>query len=183
MEYIPVMRNFFLSLFIVISFSACNDGDVIVTSFDFESIDLNVCGDVGDYVFFKINNTNLETLSFQLRTQDSLLTKEDTLTFNIDATTNVVNYRTFSDEIPTDYFCSSIPPTAPEIKLDYTSTEGIANVQTRITDTIFTGIGIDQDTSFVYTTSIVLENIKLVSENETIIQERIEMGALNSTEQ
>tara|TARA_R110002072_G_scaffold292634_4_gene461554 strand:+ start:2005 stop:2538 length:534 start_codon:yes stop_codon:yes gene_type:complete len=177
------MRNFFLSFLIIFSFSACNDGDVIVTTFDFESIELNVCGDVGDYVFFKVNNTNLETLSFQLRTQDSILTTEDTLTYNIDATTNVVNYRTFSDEIPNDYFCSSIPPTSPKIKLDYTSSQGIATVFTRITDTLITGIGIEQDTSFVYTTSIVVNNLRLESQNESITQETLELGSLNTTAQ
>ncbi|MEX0996250.1 MAG: hypothetical protein WDZ45_04310 [Flavobacteriaceae bacterium] len=177
------MRHFFLSFLLIFSFSACNDGDVIVTTFDFESIELNVCGDVGNYVFFKINNTNLETLSLQLNTQDSILTNEDTLTYNIDASTNVVNYRTFNDDIPTSYFCSSIPPTAPKIVLDFTSSEGVATVFTRVTDTLITGIGIEQDTSFVYTTTIVLNNLRLESENESITQETLELGSLNTTEQ
>ncbi|MCR9183162.1 MAG: hypothetical protein NXH73_09575 [Flavobacteriaceae bacterium] len=177
------MRNFFLSFLIIFSFGACNDGDVIVTTFDFESIELNVCGDVGDYVFFKVNNTNLETLSLQLSTQDSILTQENTLTYNIDASTNVVNYRTFKDEIPASYFCSSIPPTEPKIVLDYKSSEGIATVFTRITDTLITGIGLEQDTSFVYTTTIVLNNLRLESENESITQETLELGSLNTTAQ
>jgi len=177
------MRNFFLSFILIFSFGACNDGDVIVTTFDFESIELNVCGNGVEYVFFKINNTNLETLSLQLNTQDSILTRQDTLMFTIDASTNVVNYRTFNDEIPNSYFCSSIPPTSPTINRNFTSSQGTATVFTRITDTLITGIGIEQDTSYVFTTTLILNNLRLESQNETITQETLELGSLNTTAQ
>jgi hypothetical protein len=173
------MRNFFLSLVIVFGFSACNDGDVIITTFDFESIELNVCGDVGDYVFFKINNTNLEALSFQLRTQDSILSVQDTLMYNIDATTNVVNYRTFRSSIPPSYFCSSIPPLVPEVKQNFSSTQGTAKVATRIDTSYTTNAGI-QDTTIVRTLSIRFTNLRLESANETITQESLNFGILEN---
>lgn len=167
----------------LLGFVACDDGDVIITTFDFDTVELNVCGGVGDYVFFKINNTNLETLSLKLSTQDSILIRQDTLTFSIDASTNVVNYRTFNVDIPSSYFCNSIPPTTPQVITNFTSSEGVATLFTRITDTLITGIGIEQDTSFVFTTSIVLNNLRLENDNETITQETLELGSLNTTAQ
>jgi hypothetical protein len=174
------MRNFFLSLVLVLGLSSCNDGDIIVTSFDFEDIALDVCGDVGDYVFFKINNVNLETLSFQLRTQDSILSVQDTLIYTIDAVTNVVNYRTFRDEISSSYFCSSIPPLTPEVRLNFTSSQGTARVATRI-DTTITGQGSLQDTTIVSILNIQFTNLRLESADETITEESLELGTLETT--
>ncbi len=180
MEYITVMRNFFLSLVLVLGLSSCNDGDIIVTSLDFEDITFDICGDVGDYVFFKINNVNLETLSFQLRSPDSILSIQDTLNFNIDAVTNVVNYRTYRDEITPNYFCNSIPPLTPEVRQNYTSTQGTATVATRI-DTTYTGEGSLQDTTIVRTISIFFTNLRLESVNETINEDHIDFGFLETT--
>lgn len=174
------MKQFFLALILVLAVSSCDDGDIIVTTFDFETIELDYCEDIGEYVFYKINNTNLETLSFKLTAQDSILYQEDTLTFTIDGTSNMVNYRTFKDEIPASYFCSSIPPLIPQITKDYASNQGSATLRTLITDTTYTGIGIEQDTSFVFTTNIVLNNIKLESQNELIIRETIDLGLINN---
>lgn len=177
------MRHFFLVILILLGLIACDDGDVIVTTFDFDSVELNVCSGANDYVFFKINNINLETLSLQISTQDSILTRQDTVTFTINETTNLVNYRTFKSDIPSSYFCNSIPPTTPEVISNFSGTEGIATIFTRITDTLITGVGIEQDTSFIFTSTIVLNNIRLESPNETITQETLELGSLNTTSQ
>lgn len=174
------MKQFFLAFILVMAISSCDDGDIIVTSFDFESIQLDYCEDIGGYVFYKINNSNLETLSLKLTAQDSILYQEDTLVFTIDGSSNVVNYRTFKNEIPASYFCSSVPPVSPEIIKNYSSSQGSATFRTRITDTTYVGVGIEQDTTFVYTTNILLNNIKLESQNEVIIRETIELGFISN---
>ena len=38
----------------------CDDGDIIVTSFDFDNQNLQACGGPGDYVFFKTNTNTQE---------------------------------------------------------------------------------------------------------------------------
>lgn len=171
------MRHFFLFLFVLLGITACDDGDTISTTFNFDAIELEVCGDVGDYVFYKINNENLETLSFQLKTQDSILFKEDTISFNIDNSTHRVNYRTYGSEISASYFCNLIPPTTPSVVLNYESSQGEATLITRITDTVPN----NKDTSFVYTTSIRLTNLRLETQNETITQETLNLGSINTT--
>lgn len=174
------MRNFFLSLVLVFGLSSCNDGDIIVTTLDFEDIAFDVCGGVGDLVFYKINNTNLETLSFQLRTQDTVLGIQDTLIYNIDSTTNVINYRTYTGEISSNYFCNSIPPLTPEVKKNFTSSQGVATLTSTI-DTIYTGEGSLQDTTRVQTLSIEFTNLRLEAPNETINRNPLDFGSLEIT--
>lgn len=174
------MKHFF-TLFIAVSlFFSCDDGDIIVTSFDFEEIALEQCGDLGEYIFYKINNVNLETLSLRLSTQDSILFKEGNWTYTIDESNNTVNYRTFNQEIPPTYFCSYIPPTAPTIERDYFSTQGTLVVSSQITETIITGVGIDQDTTYVLTTSLDFVNLRLVSSGEDLTQESLDMGSVEN---
>lgn len=175
------MKHFFTFLLAASLFFSCDDGDIIVTSFDFDEITLEQCGDVGEYIFYKINNTNLEALSLRLKTQDSILFEEGNWTYPIDETNNTVNYRTFNGEIPEIYFCSFIPPTTPTIERDYFSTQGTLVVSSQITDTLYTGIGIDEDTTYVLSTNLRFVNLRLVSSGEDLTQESLNMGTVDNT--
>src|SRR5690606_26072728 len=124
-----IMRKIFLILFFVTAFSSCDDGDIIVTTFDFNEINLKQCGTLGDYVFFKINNENRETLSLRLQVSDSFLYKENSFQYNLNGTSNVVHYRTYNGDIPESYFCSNIPSDTPVIKRNYTGTDGTVKIK------------------------------------------------------
>lgn len=171
------MRNIFLLVVFIFVFNACDDGDLIVTSFDFEGINLKQCGTLGNYVFFKINNNNYESLSLRLQTTDSILFKEDTLSYTISGHTNTVNYRLYDGDIAESYFCSSVPPLTPKIVTDYISESGTVTIQTRITDTIEEG----DITRYTYTAFFTLNNLKMVSDDETIIRETLELGAVSNS--
>ncbi|MEX2350238.1 MAG: hypothetical protein WD554_05110 [Flavobacteriaceae bacterium] len=175
------MKHFFTFLLAVSLFFSCDDGDIIVTSFDFEEIALEQCGDVGEYIFYKINNVNLETLSLRLRTQDSILSEEGNWTYTIDESNNTVNYRTFDQEVPEIYFCSFIPPTTPTIERDYFSTQGTLLVTSQITETILPDEGTEQDTTYVLSTSLDFVNLRLVSSGEGLTEESLDMGTVENT--
>lgn len=176
------MKHFFLFFLIISGFSSCDDGDIIVTTFDFDEINLEYCMTTSSIVFYKINNTNLESLSFKLQPENEILTTEDTFTFQIDATNNVVNYRTYNADVPANYFCSSIPPSSPQILQDFVSSQGEATLTNSIVDTIYTGVGIEQDTSYVYRTSIVFNNIRFENQNESVTYETFNLGFIDVTE-
>jgi hypothetical protein len=178
------MKYIFLSFFLVLFLSSCDDGDVIVTTFDFDEISPEYCRTATSFVFFKINNTNLESLSFKLQTQnDTILTTQDTLMFQIDGTLNVVNYRTYNTAVPQSYFCSSVPPSSPRVLKDFVSSQGVATLFTRIVDTTYTGVGIEQDTLYVYRTSMVFNNLRLENQNETVTQQTLDFGYIDVTGQ
>lgn len=107
---------------------SCDDGDVIVTSFNFEDTNLQFCQGASSFVFFKINDASNESLSLQIDVEDADFIQSSTLLFQLNATTNFLNYRTF-DTAPTEsYFCTSIPPTSPSVLQDYLGTDGMANI-------------------------------------------------------
>lgn len=180
--FIVLMKHFFLPIFFLFLLTSCDDGDVIVTTFDFDDISLQYCQTSNAYVFYKINNTNLESLSFVFQTQnDSILTTESTILASLEVAGNVVNYRTYNAEVPPSFFCSNVPPSNPRIIRDYVSVQGQASLFTRIVDTTLVGVGNEQDTLYVYKTSIEFSNIRMVSDNETITQETLILGSLEVT--
>ncbi|WP_272862629.1 hypothetical protein [Aureisphaera galaxeae] len=124
---------------------SCNDGDVIVTSFDFDDSTLQDCGEAGGYVFFKINSGSTETISLRLGTSDQLFLESGTRTFTLDASTNFVNYRIFNSTVTNTYFCNEVPPSDPSISIEYFGNAGTASLTT-VT-------GLDDDDSIVFVAS------------------------------
>jgi len=127
------MKKLFLFLTISIFLSSCNDGDVIVTTFDFDDESLSDCGEAGGYVLFKINNTTNESISLSLSTSDQIYTINGDHTYSLNGEGNVVNYRRYSGAIEVDYFCNNIPPTSPSVNNEYIGASGEATVTTTIT--------------------------------------------------
>jgi hypothetical protein len=128
-----MMKNLLAVLSFLLLSLSCNDGDIIVTSFDFDDEDLELCGDSDTYVFFKINNTGLESISLQIQPTGTLFLESGTTSFTLNTTANFVNYRKYDGDLSSDYFCSSIPPTSPVVTLDYLGTSGTAVLITETT--------------------------------------------------
>lgn len=103
---------------------SCNDGDIIVTNFDFEDATLQDCTTVTQTVFFKINPNVNESISLVLTTSDVLFTATGTETFELSEGTNYVSYRLFNDVVTANYFCNPLPPTSPLTNQEYSGTSG-----------------------------------------------------------
>ena len=122
------MKKLIPVLFTAALVMSCDDGDIIVTDFEFEDQQLQWCGDEETQVFYKINNEGVfEAIALSVNMpragESVLLDQEGELTIEIDGQNQVV-YRTFSGEVGTNYFCSSIPPSAPGVAEEYTSSSG-----------------------------------------------------------
>lgn len=172
------MKKLFYITFLCIGLFSCDDGEIIVTNFDFDDINLQYCGDVGDYVFFKIKSQTFESLALQLRTNDSILHVPDTINYILGEGTHSLTYRIFDDQISAGYFCNAIPPTTPEVVTEYVSTSGNALVRTRTESEI-----IDQTIVNRYYTQIILSNLRMESQQETIIQDTIRLGVIERVEE
>ncbi len=123
-------RFFALLFFFTIFLQSCDDGDIIITTFNFDEAELKACGTVGNYVFYKVNPEALESLSLKLGVTDSIYKTAETKSYILNGTTNFVNYRTYDGDLGTTYFCSSIPPTAPNVTVDYLAASGTADFVT-----------------------------------------------------
>lgn len=109
---------------------SCDDGDIIVTTFNFDDADLKYCGNVGNYVFYKLNPDAKESLSLKLTVTDSLYKEEGIKQYALNGTGFFMNYRNYDGPIGEDYFCSSIPPTEPKVTVDYLAQSGTVYVTT-----------------------------------------------------
>ena len=128
------MRKLFFISILLSLFSSCNDGDIIVTDFNFEASNLNNCGGPGAYVFYNINNSLFaESISLVLETSDILFLESGTVEYVLNGMTYAVNYRKYDNDITDDYFCSNIPPTTPSVTIEFLGASGIAVLTTIVT--------------------------------------------------
>jgi len=136
------MKKHLFLLFSFLLFNACDDGDIIVTSFDFSDQDIDYCStvddnetDVTNYIFFKINSDTNEAIAFRISTSDPILTEPsetNTYTYTLGSSASTfVTYRIFNNPVTSDYFCSELPPTQPTVSEEYTSEEGTVTIVTQ----------------------------------------------------
>ena len=117
---------------------SCDDGDIITVEFDFDDT-FEACGTDG-LVFYKTKSDPSESLSVKiagLTIEDILPTGTSTVyeaEFQL-STTNVFNYRTYSNAtLPsTGLFCSDIPLSDIKITRDLESTSGKVTIRTTLT--------------------------------------------------
>lgn len=118
---------------------SCNDGDIIVTSFNFDDQEVNYCFSADDvnatkrnYIFYKLNSDTKETLSFSISTANPIFSVPSGNTdysFSLTSDKSAI-YRIY-DGIPgNDYFCSQVPPSTPQVAQEYISTEGTVTIAT-----------------------------------------------------
>lgn len=138
-----------LICFLILSsfFLACDDGDIIVTTFNFDEANLNNCGGPGNYIFFKINNNTSESLSLSLGTSDILFIESGSRVFVLNGTSNIVNYRIYNGDLTNSYFCNSIPPISPDVITEFIGSSGEATLVTDVTLDDMDGIVEDSTSS------------------------------------
>ncbi len=124
------MKKILFLFLAIILLQSCDDGDIIITTFNFDNAELKTCGVAGNYVFYKVNPEALESLSLKLVVTDSLYKTEGIKEYILNGTSNFVNYRTYDGELGTDYFCSSVPPTLPRVTVDYLASSGTVEFTT-----------------------------------------------------
>ena len=119
-----IMRISLLGCLFLLFCIACDDGDIIVNTFDFDGTELQDCGDADGYLFYKINVNGNESLSLKLAQGDDVFFQDDTLNIVLNATSNVVNYRIFDAQVTNAYFCDNVPPTEPNVNIEYIANNG-----------------------------------------------------------
>ena len=125
-------RICFLLICFTVLFQSCDDGDIIVKSFNFDDTQLKTCGGPNNYVFYKVNTTTStnESLSLKLGIPDSWYGEEGIKEYTLNGSNIFANYRTYDGVLGNSYFCSSIPPTSPKVTVEYVANSGTALLKT-----------------------------------------------------
>ncbi len=97
------------------SFWSCDDGNIDVNEFDFDTIEMKVQDCNTQTVLSKINGN--EALILQLSTnKDTLILKKGVVGFElIKNGSHTIIYRLFDNTPTTAYFCQAIPPSTPKV--------------------------------------------------------------------
>ena len=137
------MRRLFVGLFLASLFTACDDGEIIVTNFEFENSTFQFCEGPNKNVIYAINSDDVfESISLEFNTNDLVIDEDgkiippedEQITFPINDNNRIV-YRIYSDELPRNYFCQVVPPSEPSVVEEWVSAPGaIVVVNTTFTD-------------------------------------------------
>lgn len=154
------MKKFLFYGFLML-FISCDDGDLQIETLDFDSVTIQNCDaitvDIAN-VLFKLNATEaliLELPAGSIKNEVSEGVKE----YSVGSSgPTKVSYRTFSDTVSNNYFCSNIPLTTPNVV-----EEIIAQGGSLFITTVLNADGV------TYEHTIELSSISLVTSNDTRI--------------
>ena len=129
------MKKFFSFCILILIFS-CDDGDIIVTSFDFDDVNLQLCegANTNEFVFFQINTSVNEAISYNFIDSTYNETTETTapILINLSEPDNSLIYRQFNTAITSDYYCSTIPDSNISVIEEIVISIGQASIETFI---------------------------------------------------
>jgi hypothetical protein len=142
-----ILRNtsFALGLFGVLLFWGCDDGDVSVQSFDFENQQLSYCNNDQSILFYVQNSSGTEAVLADLVVNLDNLLEAGIVNFDLSSSTNNVTYRIFDNVPGAEYFCSSIPPTSPNVVEEFGGVSGRAEMLVVVTKDDLDGLSTDDE--------------------------------------
>jgi hypothetical protein len=133
------MRWYLGFLFFIALFTSCDDGEIIVTTFEFEEEEFKMCSTERNKVLYHINNDNVfETLSLELTSPQfstkagELVLNDAPLTISLSSSNRII-YRTYDGPLPIGnnaYFCTDVPPANPKVLQEYVSQGGTIIINT-----------------------------------------------------
>src|SRR5690554_1270255 len=190
------MRKLLILFLIFPLLLSCNDGDVIVENFNFDHANLQTCGDVGSYVFFKENTESFESLSLHLGVSDSIYNEPALKTYNLNNSSTYVHYRRHDGPLGNNYFCTNVLLSSPNVLEEYKAVSGSAQVivtfeyETGDRPTSKSNLNSrpNQNSSRPWSETlhknvqIILKDLVLIKGNEQIIIETLDMGTIEDIE-
>ena len=137
------MRRFFIGIFLLGLFNACDDGEIIVTNFDFEDSTLKFCDGPDKNVIYAINDEDVyESISLEFKNNqldadengDLIPPEEEVISFPLTGKNRGV-YRIYNEHIESgnnSYFCSAVPPSKPKVIEEWVSGTGATVFVTKV---------------------------------------------------
>lgn len=183
------MKKLCYLLFSILLLTACDDGNIIVTSFNFDGESaLKWCRVSSNQVMYIVNSDPEEAIAFNFMDPDftgGFMENDISQTRSISLSEqNRLVYRTFDGSLNggNEYFCSGIPLTHPKVKEEYVNKNGgIIELVTYLTEE-----EIDEEDQIVVRTfenyatahNITLKN---VNKEEEIVEEVLKLGFFRIT--
>lgn len=143
------MTRYLLLLAVTLIFLSCDDGDIIVSDFNFnEESKLNLCEFENNRKVLHIITESNEAIAFtfQQNIAENVINVISPSRFSVPINnSNRINFRRLdANEDSNDYFCKEIPPSRPNVLEEYVSTTG-GSVEFTITRASGSNVDTDGD--------------------------------------
>lgn len=133
------MKRFIGILCCAIAFSACDDGDLIVDTINFDEVATSTCGDVNN-LLFKLKDSESLILNIPDDVFEDTFKEEPTqdgTTIELDINSiNQVVYNFYDGKVGTVNVCDLVPPAIPSVKTQWKASSGVIEVTTEIVKTL-----------------------------------------------
>lgn len=149
------MKRFLGILSCVIAFTACDDGDFIVDTIDFDEVAASSCTE--NNLLFKLKDAESLILNIPAATfQEDATAKDKPIQLNINSTNQVV-YNFYDGKASTANICALLKPPTPGIKSQWNAASGVVEITSV---TIKSSNETDNSTKITgYKNTIVFKNI------------------------
>ncbi|WP_333809567.1 hypothetical protein [Flavobacterium sp.] len=145
------MKKLFVLVASVFMLQACDDGDITLESFNFDTVGIQKC--TNNNLIFKINGDELLLLNIPAASFANEETPDGSpRVVNVNASNQII-YRIYSGNINSNSICSTIPPASPTVQNEWNATGGTIEI---VTDALY---AIDGVTITGYTHNIKFKNV------------------------
>ena len=156
------MKRFFLGILaVVFTFSACDDGDLVVETIDFDEVQTSTCPD--NDLLFKLKESESLILNIPA---DKFVQDEtvDPIKINIDPTNQVV-YNFYDGKVGSEKICNLLDPGKPNINTQWNAASGVIEITTEVQKSVNETEKSTRITG--YKNTIVFKNITFKKEDNT----------------
>ena len=133
-EYMKKLIVLVASVFML---QACDDGDITLESFNFDTVNIQESPD--NNLIFKINGDEMLLINIPESSFANVETPDGSPRIINVSTSNQIIYRIYSDNVSANNICATIPPATPVVKKEWNATGGTIEI---ITDALYASDGI-----------------------------------------
>lgn len=118
------MKKLFGILVCALLLSSCDDGEIVLQSFNFDNVEIQKCSNSSKNVLFKINKEEMLLLDIPASYFPNEITPEGEPRIVTISSTDRVLYRKYSDNVSNTSICPDVPPASPTVLNEWTATNG-----------------------------------------------------------
>lgn len=145
------MKKLFVLVASVFMLQACDDGDITLESFNFDTVNIQECTD--NNLIFKINGDEMLLINIPEASFANEETPDGSPRIVNISSSNQIIYRIYSGTVTSNNICATIPPATPVVQDEWNATGGTIEI---ITDALY---DVDGITVIGYTHNIKFVNV------------------------
>lgn len=167
------MKKIFGLLVCLLLLSSCDDGDLVVETFNFDNVSIQKCSDRDP--LFKINGQELLLLDIPSSFFPNEVTPEGQPRIATVSSSNRIIYRKYSDAVNNSVICSDVPPANPVVQEEWNAADG-GTIEITTTEVTTTNPDTNETTVTGYKHQIKFINVEFVGSQNSFVYDEYLFG-------